>query len=80
MRALAHDDGRARLAVKDVPALLLAQGTVLVLGRIGVVGVHLDGEVALGVDDLHQQGELRIGALGGGDGAKHLAVALPQLG
>ncbi len=50
------------------------------LGRIGVVGVHLDGEVALGVDDLHQQGELRIGALGGGDGAKHLAVALPQLG
>ena len=80
VRALAHDDGRARLAVKNVPALLLAQGTVLVLGRIGVVGVHLDGEVALGVDDLHQQGELRIGALGGGNGAKHLAVALPQLG
>ena len=77
MGLLADDDGRARLAIQDVPALLLAQRAVLVLGGIGVVGVDLHREVALGVDDLHQQRELRVCALCGGNAAKELAVMCP---
>ena len=73
--ALTHDDARARLAVDYVPALALAQRAVLVLGGIGVVRVHLHGEVLARVQDLDEQREaVALGA------RKELVMALPELG
>ena len=49
---LAHDDVASLVGVKHIPALALAQGAILVLLCVRVIRVHLDGEVALGVQDL----------------------------
>ena len=77
---LADDDGAALLAAEDVPAFLLAQRAVLVLLGVLVVGVDLDREVILGVEDLDEQGELLgLAATAVGNGAEYLAVALPDL-
>ena len=54
---VADDNGGARVAVQHVPALGLAQGAVLMDPGVLVVGVDLNAQVVLGVDDLDEQGE-----------------------
>ena len=58
----------ARPGIHDVPHLGLAQLAVTLAGQF-VVGMHLDGEVSGGIDEFHQQGELR--AVGFGDMLAH---------
>ena len=55
LRVVSDYEGGVFLAVHDVPALRLAQAAVLVLLGISVVGMHLDAQVVLGIDDLRQQ-------------------------
>ena len=74
-RLLAHDDRGVGVAVEHVPALALAEAAVLVLGGIGVVGVDLDGEVPVGVEDLDEQREAVARGL-----AEQLVVLAPQRG
>ena len=70
---MAHHDGAALIGRQDVPALLLAQAAVLVLAGVGVVGMHLDGQVVCGVDDLDEQREYVALAA-----AEQLAMVGPQ--
>ena len=57
----------AGLAVEDVPHLGLAV-LVFMLERVFVGGVHLDGQVVFGVDELGQDGEiLELFAVGAKD-------------
>ena len=71
---LADDDGGVGLAVEHVPALLLAQAAVLVHARVLVVGVDLDGEVAVGVENLDEQREaVALGI------AEELVALVPEL-
>jgi hypothetical protein len=69
---LTHGDGGTLIAVEDVPALTLAKAAVLVLGGISVIGMDLDGQVAIGVDDLDEEREAVAG-----ESAEELAVVTP---
>ena len=71
---VAHHDGGVRIAVQNVPALHLTQGAIFVRPRVDVVGMDLDAQIALGVDDLDQQRKHTLRALC----AKQLRVVLPQ--
>ena len=74
-RVLTDDDGAAFVGGQDVPALLLAEAAILVLAGVRVVGMHLDGQVGGGVDDLHEQRKHVALAV-----AEQLAVVGPQPG
>ena len=50
------------LGIEDVPHLGLAGFVVLTLGHL-VIGVYLDGEVPLGIDNLGEQGQLVVVSL-----------------
>ena len=71
---VAHHDGGVRITVQNVPALHLAQGAVLVNPRVDIVGMDLDTQIALGVDDLDQQRKHALRALC----AEQFPVVLPQ--
>ena len=73
--ALPHDDRGTRLAIEHVPALALAEAAVLMLGGVRVIGMHLDREVAVRVEDLDEQRE----AVAGGAGKERVALGSPQL-
>ena len=48
-----------RLSIEDVPHLALTHLTMDSLCHL-VVGMHLDAEVFLGIDELHQKGQLTV--------------------
>ena len=53
---------RPFVGLDDVPHLRLAHLAMLPLRHL-VVGMHLDAQVALGIDELHQQGQLTMVSL-----------------
>ena len=48
-----------RVSLDDIPHLGLAHLAMLALGHL-VVGMHLDAQVALGIDELDQEGQLAM--------------------
>ena len=53
----AVDDGGSRVGFDDVPHFGFAEGHAALLGQM-VVGVDLDGEVIVGIDDFEEKGEV----------------------
>ena len=49
----------ARVGLDDIPHLALAHLAMLTLGHL-VVGVDLDAQVALGINELDEQGQLAM--------------------
>ena len=63
------------LAIQDEPALGLTQGSVLMNLRIRIIGMYLDTEIVLRINDLDQQRETIHSRV-----SEQLRMLLPQLG
>ena len=72
---LAHDDVSVAMGIQNVPALMLAEAPVLMLGGVGIVRMNLNGEVIKRVKHLDQERESVAFRT-----FKKIVVLIPQLG